>query len=253
MRTQQRNQPSTGSDSVLRLSCPQSWKEMTQEQLQLTLRLMAEGCKGVDLRTRLLIHFTGLTIHKKSGFGWQCSVNGRPCLLKTWQVQSMIKQLEYVDSHEEMDVRLESVQGFKAVDIWLHKVPFKNYLIMEKYYQLYIGDPKPEYLVKLAGLLYNDGIRQLDATEELAVILWYGSVKHRFARIFHHFFRTTDGQAVKPVAWVEQMNAQIRVLTGGDVTKEETIHAIDCWRALTELDAKAAEVQEMKRKYPKNN
>ena len=252
MRIRQRKQPSTGSDDVLRLSCPQSWGEMTQEQLRFTFSLMADGLRGVELRTRLLLRFTGIIVHEKKGSGWQCSVGGRPCLLRTWQVQSMIKQLEYVDSYEEMDVRLESVQGFEAVDIWLHKVPFKNYLVMEKYYQMYIGDPKPEYLVKLARLLYNGDIRQLDAAEELGTVIWYGSVKHYFARIFHHFFRPTGGETVRPSSWVEQMNAQIRALTEGDVTKEEQINNIDCWRALTELDAKAADVQELKRKYPKN-
>lgn len=34
------------------------------------------------------------------------------------------------------------------------------------------------------------------------------------------------------------MNAQIRALTGGDVTKERAVLQMDCWRALTELDAK---------------
>ncbi len=252
MRIRRRRQPSTGSDEVLRLSCPQSWQEMTQEQLRYTLTLMAEGCKGVELRTRLLFHFTGITIHEKKGSGWQCSVGGRACLLRTWQVQSMTKQLEYVDSPEAMDVRLESVQGFKAVDIWLHRVPFKNYLIMEKYYQMYIDNPKPDYVVKLAGQLYDERISRLDAAEELGCVLWYGSVKRLFARVFHHFFRPTDGQTVKPVAWVEQMNAQVRALTDGDVTKEATVERIDCWRALTELDAKAADLQELKRKFPDN-
>lgn len=253
MRIRQRKQPSTGSDKVLRLSCPQSWREMTQEQLHYTLSLLGEGYRGVELRTRLLFHFTGITIYEKNAGGWQCSADGRPFFLKVWQVQSMIKQLEYVDSYEEMDVRLESVHGFKAVDIWLHQVPFKNYLLMEKFYQLYITDPKPDYLVKLARLLYNGDIQQLESAEQMGVVIWYGSVKHYFARVFHHFFKPTGGETVKPTSWVEQMNAQIRALTEGDVTKEDMVYNIDCWRALTELDAKAADVQELKRKYPNNS
>ena len=43
------------------------------------------------------------------------------------------------------------------------------------------------------------------------------------------------------------MNAQIRALTKGDVTKEKEILAMDCWRALTELDAQAQEYQELQR------
>ena len=43
------------------------------------------------------------------------------------------------------------------------------------------------------------------------------------------------------------MNAQIRALTGGDITKEEAVLSMDTWRALTELDAKAKEVEDIKR------
>ena len=43
------------------------------------------------------------------------------------------------------------------------------------------------------------------------------------------------------------MNAQIHALTGGDITKEEAVLSMDTWRALTELDAKAKEVEDIKR------
>ena len=46
------------------------------------------------------------------------------------------------------------------------------------------------------------------------------------------------------------MNAQIRALTGGDITKEKAVLAMDTWRALTELDAKARDYEELERKYP---
>ena len=45
----------------------------------------------------------------------------------------------------------------------------------------------------------------------------------------------------------DAMNAQIRALTKGDVTKEKEILAMDCWRALTELDAQAREYEEIQR------
>ena len=45
----------------------------------------------------------------------------------------------------------------------------------------------------------------------------------------------------------QAMNAQIRALTGGDITKEEQILQMDCHRALTELDAKAREAEEMRK------
>jgi hypothetical protein len=43
------------------------------------------------------------------------------------------------------------------------------------------------------------------------------------------------------------MNAQIRALTKGDITKENTVLKMDVWRALTELDAQAADREELKK------
>ena len=48
----------------------------------------------------------------------------------------------------------------------------------------------------------------------------------------------------------DAVNAQIRALTKGDVTKEKEVLAIDTWRALTELDALAKEYDEFSQKYP---
>ena len=44
------------------------------------------------------------------------------------------------------------------------------------------------------------------------------------------------------------MNAELRALTGGDITKEELIKNADTWRALTELNAKARESKELNNK-----
>ena len=48
----------------------------------------------------------------------------------------------------------------------------------------------------------------------------------------------------------DAVNAQIRALTKGDVTKEKEVLAIDTWRALTELDALAKEYDDFNKKYP---
>ena len=41
------------------------------------------------------------------------------------------------------------------------------------------------------------------------------------------------------------MDAQIRALTKGDVTKEGEILQLDTWRALTELNAQAKEYKQL--------
>lgn len=257
----QKTAPSTlSADGVLHLTCPRSWREMTQEQLRYALHVIGCGLySSVEGRTLMLLRFCGLEVNKKTLAGWACTVpvvsaKGKQrkhhFFLQSWQVQDMIRQLEYVDSYEAFDVRLESIGGFKAVDPLLHRVMFQDYLNMEKYYQGYLATKEQRYALGLAGLLYPGGVTAIDDAELTNCIMWYSYVKKQFSKHFRHFFKPAP-EGGKAVDWMEQMNAQIRALTDGDITKEDAVFKKDCWRALTELDAKAREAEEFRKKYPK--
>lgn len=244
-------------DGALHLTCPKSWSEMTQEQLRYALHVIGSGQHSPEeCRTLLLIRFTAIEVLKNTPGGWACAVHveGKKSrhffFLQSWQVQDMIQQLEYVDSYETFNVRLESIQGFNAVDSMLHNVRFWDYLQMEKYYQGFLATSQEKYAIGLAQLLYPGGVTAVDAAELTGCIMWYSYVKKRFAHFFPHFFRPSPVSNGKPVNWLDQMNAQIRALTDGDITKEQAVYDKDCWRALTELDAKALEAEEFRRKYP---
>ena len=259
----QKTAPSTlSADGVLHLTCPRSWKEMTQEQLRYALHIIGCGMySSVEGRTLMLLRFTGIEVKEKTPYGWACTVavtkeNGKQrrhhFFMQSWQVQDMIRQLEFVNSYESFDVRLESIGGFKAVDGLLHGVRFHDYLQMEKSYQGYLSTKQERYVLGLAQLLYPGGVTAIDDAELTNCVMWYSYVKSEFAhKFFRHFFKPAPVSQGKAVNWLEQMNAQIRALTDGDITKEQAVYDKDCWRALTELDAKAREAEEFKKKYPK--
>ena len=255
--------PSTlSADGTLCFTCPRSWSEMTQEQLRYALHVIGCGMySSVEGRTLMLLRFCGIVLGRKTPYGWSCHVPvcyrvGRKkphrhhFYLQSWQVQDMIGQLEYVDSYETMDVRLESIQGFKAVDALLHGVRFWDYLNMEKYYQGYLATKEQRYALGLAQLLYPGGVTFIDDAEMVNCVMWFSYVKKQFSKFFRHFFKPAPVSQGKAVNWLEQMNAQIRALTDGDITKEQAVYDKDCWRALTELDAKAREAAEFRKKYP---
>jgi hypothetical protein len=274
-----KTQPSTLSDKygnltkegVLQLTCPRSWKGMTQEQLRYALHVIGCGMYSpVEGRTLMLLRFTGIEVLNKSIGGWACAVKVLTAkgkrkrhffFLQAWQVQDMIKQLEYVDSYEAFDVRLESIGGFKAVDALLRDVPFGDYLHMEKHYQGYLQTKEMKHAVGLARFLYpypiEDGdiaqtpLESIDDAELTNCVMWFSYVKKYFASLFTHFFKPVDNVSAKSANWLEQMNAQIRALTDGDITKEDAVKAKQCYRALTELDAKAREAEEFRKKYPR--
>lgn len=140
-----------------------------------------------------------------------------------------------------------------AVHPLLANLPFGKYLILENYYQGYIQTLDDSALRLCARILYpaledlpDDTLGSID---RLAVIHWLYALKTAYARLFPHLFKPAR-KDTPPTAreMQDQMNAQLRALTLGDITKEEQVKQIDTYRALTELDAKAREAEETLKK-----
>lgn len=276
------------------LTAPRSWRELTQPQLRYVFFLLGRFADPVVVKTYLFFRFTGLRIVRRTDNG--CFVTLRksrlsstpadprvpPCssaadtpsshspalgegsgvgfYLASWQIQSFLSQFSYVDHPEDMNVRLERIGAFRAVDVLLRDVSFIDYLNMERLWQLFVARHDIAHLQQLACLLYRtpDGDAAditLDPTTQTAVFYWYSFVKAAFARMFPHFFRPTppspgEGQGVGS-SYLAQANIQIRALTDGDVTKEDQVKAIPCLRALTELNEKAREAAELRKAQSK--
>lgn len=274
MRTDKMKAPSISSDKVLHLHCPISWGELSEEQLRYVLALIGSNLYNeVEIRTLMLIRLTGITVLKKHAGGfWSCSVvldGGKTHYfdLQTWQVQDMIGQLQFINRPEEMDVRLESIQGFRAVDKLLHFMKVKedgkekikpfffyDYLNLEVCYQGFLMTKRDDRIDAMARILYRDKDGNmperldLDVAERTGTLFWFFYIKKELSKAFPNFFRPASSMG-GDYNVLDSINAQLRALTDGDVTKEETVKHIDCWRCLTELDAKAREAAEFKLKY----
>ena len=91
--------------------------------------------------------------------------------------------------------------------------------------------------------------------ERISIFYWFAALKDAFSRKYSDFFQpiadaATDGNLLGSSApsVEDAMNAQIRALTKGDVTKEAEVLALDTHRALTELNAQAREYRELNSK-----
>ena len=249
LRTRKTARRSSSSDEV-RLYAPTAWGDMDQEQLRYALKLMSEGVEGDALKTYMLIRFNKVKVVRRSTEGWKMIKGKKVFYADKWLLSSMIGSLKFVDRYEDFDARLDSVGGFRAVDGLLNGVPFNDYLKMEICYQMFNSTKEEAYLTSLARLLYRDkkgrpadGINP-DKAEKLGVYLWYAHVKEVFARLFPDLFKKADGDGGASQADLRRLtDAQLRLLTDGDVTKEKAVRMVDCKRALTELNAKAVEAR----------
>lgn len=251
------------ADGKLHLHCPKSWAELSQQQLHYVLDLLGCGLyNDVEIRTYMLFRFCAIEVRKRRHTSVSCRVRldtgkWHHFDIQNWQVQDMIGQLSFINSFEGFGRGLESVGDFTAADEQLSDYKFGWFLVCEKNYAAYINTKDAKYLDILAQWLYmyddepvakSDKKLDTDAAIQMSVFLWFSDLKKRYARMYPNFYKPAD-KVGGSYNFLESYNAQLRALTDGDVTKEEEVKSVSCLRALTELDAKAREAEEFKRKY----
>lgn len=256
---------------------PSSWAELSEEQLRYVLTVMSIHHDHIVIKCYLLARFCGLTVHKYTRTGWKCSVkcdesgeNGdsktgkvreRVLYISAAEILSLLKNFDFIDKFTDFwPLQRASDVLLTAVDSMLHDVSFYDYLNIEKNYQLFMLNQEDKFLQKMAHLMYRTADGSADETahfepfELLGVFMWFSSVKEYFAANFTHFFKPArEGGELRRVDILPAMQAQIRALTDGDVTKQQAVYNTDCWAALTELDNKAREAEEFKERNRQNS
>lgn len=256
---------------------PSSWAELSEEQLRYVLSVMSIHHDKIVIKCYLLARFCGLTVHKYTRTGWKCSVkcdesdeNGdakigkvreRVLYISAAEILSLLKNFDFIDKFTDFrPLQRASDVLLTAVDSMLHDVSFYDYLNIEKNYQLFMLNQEDKFLSKMAHLMYRTADGSADETahfepyELLGVFMWFSSVKEYFAANFPHFFKPArEGGELRRVDILPAMQAQIRALTDGDVTKQQAVYNTDCWAALTELDNKAREAEEFKERNRQNS
>lgn len=240
--------------NVLNFSLPRSWGELNEQELSMVFRCKVRNEDPWQQKLAVLMHLTGLVVERREGESCRCCVptnEGRLHFsLDAELLSSLLEGLTWLDDPGNVPARPHRLHGVQALQPQLHGVPFGTYLQCENCYQGVLSNQSEDAVAHLARLLYPGLQGRLAMWEQLAVIQWWAQLKAMFAALFGFLFKpcNADATTVDPSV---AMNNQIRALTGGDVTKEDTILSTDTWRALTELDAKAREADELNRKLKK--
>lgn len=267
-------------------SVPTSWQALTQPQLRYVLTVLATFQDHQVCKVYLLVRFCRLQVLKETRTGWKCRVRCRDAApavsqnptnkrrksksqdrvlyIGADQILSLLHHFDFIDDFTEFHPLQDIRRGEKrllAVSRLISDVTFIDYLTMEKYYQLFMIDKQDEYLQQLGWLLYRTESGDMDQTvqfqpyELLGIFMWFSSVKAYLAANFPNFFKPAkagegglDRSDIMPA-----MQAQIRALTDGDITKQQAVYHSLCWDALAELDNKAREAEEFKRQMSKNS
>ena len=242
------------------ISLPKSWSELSDQQLLFFFRQVARDLPLEEVTAICVCKWAHLSVLCRDGSHRvlvRQRTTKREVWLADWQLAYASRQLSFLGSFAEIPVRISELRGAAAVAADLQGVAFEDYLAIENFYQGFLHTQSLDCLADMTHLLYPLLSHRftLSKAELLSVFYWFASMKLYFTKLFPNFFSAVpDGNGnllgTAPTAIGETlrqaMNAQIRALTAGDITKEEGVLQMDCWRALTELDAKAKEAEEMR-------
>ena len=242
------------------LSLPQSWSELSDQQLLFFFRQIGRDLPLEEVLALCVCKWAHLSVLCRDGSHRvlvRQRETKREVWLADWQWVFAMQTLKFLGQFAPMPVRMARLQGAVAQTADLQGVAFSDYLALENLYQGFLHTQSYDCLSDMALLLYPklSDKAVLSQAELLSVFYWVASVKLYFTKLFPNFFSAVPegkrnlldspdnaiGETLR-----QAMNAQIRALTAGDITKEKRVLEMDCWRALTELDAKAKEAEEMR-------
>ena len=236
--------------TVIDLSVPKSWQELPDKELRYVFRLLNGSFTITQVKARCLLRWAGMRVLRQEGALFVVRYKKQVFPISALQITEAISNLEWLGDFPSVPVRLSRIGFHRAVRADLQNVTFEDFLTLDNLYQGYLQTQKADLLHDMALILYQARFIRLTKEEATCIFYWFTSVKRYFASLFTNFFSSaTDGEAFAPSfkQLQDNVNTQIRALTGGDITKEREVLRMDCWRALTEFDAKAKDYDELKK------
>lgn len=231
---------------------PQGWHELSDKQLRYVYQLLAQNFTSDEVKTLCLLHWTGTkVIGKQNGDGYLLRKGKFLFEVTPLTLAELLPNLDWLGSLPPTPIRPVKLKHRPGIAADFAEVPFEQYIIVDNLYQGYLQTQDDTLLDDIATVVYPGIKTPLAADERIAIFYWVASLKSSLASRYSDFFQPADTAASdnllgSPSLSVEAaMNAQIRALTKGDVTKEAEVLALDTHRALTELNAQAREYKQL--------
>lgn len=233
---------------------PQGWHELSDKQLRYVYQLLANEFATDEVKTLCLLQWSGTKVIGRQDSGAYLLKKGKILFEVTpLTLAELLPHLEWLGSLPTVPVRISKINRQHALPADFSEVPFETFIICDNLYQGYLTTHDDALLDQLGATLYGKSMT-FKPYERINIFYWFAALKDTFSRKFPDFFQPIDAATggnllgSTPASVEASMNAQIRALTKGDVTKEAEVLALDTWRALTELNAQAKEYKELNAK-----
>lgn len=241
------------------LAVPQGWHELSDTQLRYAFELIAKVFTSDEIKTLCLFRWSGLSVRHRHNSDFICRLRKQTFRLTALQIAEVLPALDWLDTIPPQPVCISRIGRYRPFSADFSEVAFEKFIICDNLYQGYLATQRDDLLDQLASIFYGSAKIRLTPAESISIFYWFASVKDFMARKYSHFFQPSalpdnllGGSRLPTGAQIQQsVNAMIRALTKGDITKEREILSLDTHRALTELDAQAKEYRELNKTLPK--
>ncbi|MCX4285095.1 hypothetical protein [Duncaniella dubosii] len=236
---------------------PQGWHELGDKQLRYVYDLIAKEYATDEIKTLCLLRWSGTKVIGRQESGTYLLKKSKILFEVTpLTLAELLPHLDWLSSLPTVPVRISKINRQSALPADFSEVPFETFIICDNLYQGYLSTQNDELLDQLGATLYGKDIA-FKPYERISIFYWFAALKESLSKKYSDFFQpiagASDGNLLGSSASVEDaMNAQIRALTKGDITKEAEVLALDTHRALTELNAQAREYKELNAKMQSN-
>lgn len=233
---------------------PQGWHELGDKQLRYVYNLIAGEYTSDEIKTLCLLRWSDTKVIGRQDSGAYLLKKAKILFEVTpVTLAEMLPHLSWLDSIPTAPVRLSKINRQSALPADFSEVPFETFIICDNLYQGYLSTQDDALLDQLGATLYGKSMT-FKPYERISIFYWFAALKESLSKKYSDFFQPINDAATggnllgSSVSVEDAMNAQIRALTKGDVTKESEVLALDTHRALTELNAQAREYKELNAK-----
>jgi hypothetical protein len=250
---------------TIELTAPASYAEMSEKELRYLATLLVAGQTEEQIRIKCFIKYAGIKLirsNEDTYYFRRKGIKGN-FTLTVDEVMYFAKKFNYLTNNHIGIKPFTKIGKYKAVDRLLRDTCFEQYLNAENYYQAYIHTSDPVHVHKLMAVLYTDKngynskridamagyfARKATAEDRLITTMWMIGIKEYFLKKFRYLFvrqAVNEEEEVKLPDMLEIMTNQVRMLTGGDVTKNLDVLKANTWDALIEIDKKCEEYKKL--------
>ena len=246
---------------VLDIKLPTSWSELKSDELRLVFRLFARNLSSPEVKAICTLRWNKIKVISRTNNPGEYFIKFKKQLLTITarEMFNITRTLDFMDDIPNYPVRYACIGRNFPLPADFEGVPFEQYIYADNLFQGYLHTEQKDLLKEMLKILYRTSKQNFTDDECIMAFYWFASLKSLFARRFSYFYQPIgqvqqdnmlEGKSLHQKL-TDAVNAQIRALTGGDVTKEPFVMKMDTIRALTELDAKAYEAEELKKQSKK--